>query len=150
MLARIYLGECALNISVGIDDECKDYLLISDLLNNTSLDAYYAFIRVKPEYSLENLASQYKDFALHLRNKDFTKAQSELQKIDKASSKLLAASLIKGELTNATRGEMIKTASFYGYKKSVLFWLSELKANTSDEDERKKISKKISVLKSSD
>ena len=29
MLARVYLGECALNISVGIDDNCKDYLNIS-------------------------------------------------------------------------------------------------------------------------
>ncbi|WP_373004703.1 hypothetical protein [Sulfurimonas sp.] len=150
MLARVYLGECALNISVGIDDGCKDYQNIADLVNDESLEAYYSFIRLKSEYSAENLNSQYRDFALHLRNKDFTKANSEILKIDKPTSKLLAASLIKDKLSNATRDEMIKVASFYGYKKSVLFWLNEAMINTTNEDERKNLSKKISILKSGD
>jgi hypothetical protein len=150
MLARIYLGECALNISVGIDDSCQDYLNIADVVNDNSLEAYYSFITLQTKYSIQNLNSQYKDFALLIKNKDFAKANSEILKIRKPTSKLLAASLIKDKLTQQTRHEMIKSASFYGYKKSVLFWLNEAKINTTNEDEHKKLSKKISILKSSD
>jgi hypothetical protein len=148
MLARVYLGKCALNISVAIDDNCKDYLDIADLVNDKSLDAYYSFITLKSEYLVENLNSQYIDFALLVKNKSFTKANSEILKIDKPISKLLAASLIKDKLSNAIRDEMIKIASFYGYKKSVLFWLNEAKVNTTNEDNRKNLSKKIYILKS--
>jgi hypothetical protein len=150
MLARIYLGECALNISVGIDDSCQDYLNIADVVNDNSLEAYYSFITLQTKYSIQNLNNQYKDFALLIKNKDFAKANNKILKIRKPTSKLLAASLIKDKLTQQTRHEMIKSASFYGYKKSVLFWLNEAKINTTNEDEHKKLSKKISILKSSD
>ncbi len=150
ILARVYLGKCALNISVGINDKCEEYLLISDLVNNKSLDAYYNFIKLKSEYSLENLNSQYKDFALLLKHKDFSKANNEILKIDKPISKLLAASLMKNKLNDASRNEMIKIASFYGYKKSVLFWLNEARINTIDEGKRENLSKKISILESKD
>jgi hypothetical protein len=148
MLARVYLGVCALNISVGIDDDCKDYLLISDLVHDKSLDAYYSFITLKPKYLVENLSSQYRDFALAIRDKNFAKASSEILTIDKATSKLLAAALVKNKLSEATRDEMINIASFYGYKKSILFWLNEAMHNTVDEVKRKNLSKKISILNS--
>lgn len=148
MLARVYLGVCALNISVGIDDDCKDYLLISDLVHDKSLDAYYSFITLKPKYLVENLSSQYRDFALAIRDKNFAIANSEILTINKATSKLLAAALIKDKLSEATRDEIINIASFYGYKKSILFWLNEAMVNTVDEDKRKNLSKKISILNS--
>ncbi|MDA3909559.1 MAG: hypothetical protein PF437_10790 [Sulfurimonas sp.] len=150
MLARIYLGKCALNISVGIEDSCQNYLNISDLVNDNALNAYYSFITLKSNTSIENLNSQYKDFALLLKNKDFTKANSEILNIQKPTSKLLAASLIKDKLTQSSRYEMIKSASFYGYKKSVLFWLNEAMIKTTNEDERKNLYKKIYILKSGD
>lgn len=150
MLARVYLGVCALNISVGIDDECKDYLLISDLVDDKSLDAYYSFITLKPKYLVENLSSQYRDFALAIRERNFAKANSEILTIDKTTSKLLAAALIKDKLSEVTRDEMINIASFYGYKKSILFWLNEAMLNAVDEGKRKNLSKKISILNSSD
>ncbi|MFT5836163.1 MAG: hypothetical protein ACI9RG_001057 [Sulfurimonas sp.] len=74
----------------------------------------------------------------------------EILNIDKITSKLLAASLVKDKLTQSTRYEMIKSASFYGYKKSVLFWLNEAKINTISEEERNHLSKKIFILKSKD
>lgn len=150
MLARVYLGKCALNISVGIIDSCKEYENIFTLVDDKSLYAYYNFITLKPNASLADLDVKYKDFALHLSNKDFTNANDELMKISKQTSKLLCASLMKEKLSNTTRNEMIKTASFYGYKRSVLFWLNELKANTTDEERVKNISKKIFILESKD
>ncbi|EDZ61712.1 hypothetical protein SMGD1_0965 [Sulfurimonas gotlandica GD1] len=150
MLARVYLGKCALNISVGVKDSCQEYQNISTLVDDKSLYAYYSFITLMPNASLVDLNAQYKDFALHLNKKDFTKANNELLKISKHTSKLLCASLMKEKLSNTTRDEMIKTASFYGYKKSVLFWLNELKTNTTDEETRKNISKKMFILESKD
>ena len=148
MLARINLGVCALNISVGIDDSCQDYLNLADVVQDSSLEAYYGFIIEKSKYSIENLNNQYRDFASYLRKKDFDNANTEMLKIDKVTSKLLAASIIKDSLSQVNRYEMIKVASFYGYKKSVLFWLNEAKINATNENERKKLLKKISVLKS--
>ena len=150
MLARIYLGVCALNISVGVDDDCKNYVDISTLLNDKSLDAYYNFITIKSNNSIENLNDQYKSFAQYLNKKEFNNANKEILKISKPTSKLLASSLMKENLTINTINEMIETASFHGYKKSVIFWLNEKKIKTTDTDERKIISKKISVIKSKD
>ncbi|MEA3228375.1 MAG: hypothetical protein U9P38_04800 [Campylobacterota bacterium] len=149
MLSRIYLGECALNISVGLEDKCEDYKNIKDIVNDKTLDAYYNFITLKlDESQLMHLDILYKDFALHLYKKEFDKANAEVLKISKPTSKLLAASLMRKNLSSYTREEIIKVASFHGYKKSVLFWLNEAKKNTTDENKRKNLSKKISILKS--
>jgi len=149
MLSRIYLGECALNISVGIEDRCEDYKNIANIVNDKTLDAYYNLITLKlDKLKLLYLSTPYKDFALYLIKKDFAKAESEILKISKPTSKLLAASLMKDSISSYTREEMIKIASFHGYKKSVLFWLNEAKKSSTDENKRKNISKKISILES--
>ncbi len=151
VLARIYLGECALNISVGIEDKCIDYKNISDVVNDKTLDAYYSFITLKlNESQLLHLSNPYKEFASYLNKKEFAKAESEILKTSKSTSKLLCASLMKEDLSSKTRQEMIKVASFHGYKKSVLFWLNEAKKKSTDENERQYLSKKISILKSKD
>ena len=64
-----------------------------------------------------------------------------------ATSRLLAASLIKENITAHTRDEIIETASYYGYIKAVIFWLNEAKNATNDENEKKILSKKIDILK---
>ncbi|WP_321777383.1 hypothetical protein [Sulfurimonas sp.] len=145
MLARVYLGECALNISVGIKDRCKSYTGISDVVKDEGLDAYYNFItlqNIKPK----NLDAKYKNFASYINNSQFKKAQLELSNINSVNSKLLCASLIKEHLDSSSREEMIKTASFHGYKKSVLFWLNEEKEKTRDEEKRIILSKKIKIM----
>lgn len=149
MLSRIYLGKCALNISVGIEDECIEYKKIADVVNNKALDAYYNFITLNLDASkIEHLDASYKDFALYLAKKDFKNADAQISKISKPTSKLLSASLMKEQLSSKTIQEMIKISSFHGYKKSVLFWLNEAKVKTTDENERANLSKKISILKS--
>jgi len=148
-LAKVYLGKCALNISVGIDDRCSEYKSISELVDNTKLDAYYNLVslnldRLQPD----KLDKNYQKFALYLVKKDMPQAKKALLDINKPTSKLLAAALIKDNLDNKTRKEMLDSASFLGYKKSVLFWLNELKVHTKDTNKLKKIRKKIEVIKS--
>nr|WP_321267523.1 hypothetical protein [uncultured Sulfurimonas sp.] len=149
-LARVYLGECALNISVGIDDNCNSYKEVAALIDDKSLDAYFTFITSKSSIEVENLNKIYKNFASFVNVKDFDNAQKEIFKITKPTSKLLAASLIKDKLSIQTVDEMINIASFNGYKKSVLFWLNVKKTKVTDADEIESISKTISILNSKD
>ncbi|MBL0708697.1 MAG: hypothetical protein JJW00_06595 [Sulfurimonas sp.] len=147
MLGRIYLGECALNISVGIKDRCQKYTSISDIVDDKKLDAYYNFITLqntKPKY----LDAKYKKFASFLNASSFKEAENELKNITNTNTKLLCASLIKEHLSSSSRDDMIKIASFHGYKKSVLFWLDEEKNATKDMKKKEILSKKIKILRS--
>lgn len=124
-LARIYLGECALNISVGIEDKCIKYQNIQELHKDKELEMYYAYITgsaKKEECSPKNLFE-----------------------IASISSQLLCASLIQNELSKNDIKKLIEVTSFHGYKRVVVFWLEESKKYAND-DELRKINKKIKIL----
>jgi hypothetical protein len=148
VLATIYLGECALHISVGEEDKCEKYLEIKDLTTDKSLEAYYHFITAtlaKEEISL--LPSIYQNYAWHVKYNEFAQAQQDIATMTKASSKFLAARLIKEHLDTKMRERMIELGSYYGYKKVVLFWLQESKKWTKSKKELELLDKKISILK---
>jgi len=146
-LAKIYLGECALNISVGIKDDCKKYIDISSLLNDESLNAYYDFISlsIKKE-QVKDLPKNYQPYAYNLLKKDYKSANQDILNISKATSSFICASLIKENIDVTTREKMISLASFNGYKKVVLFWLNESLKNNQNQEDIKNIKKKISIL----
>lgn len=146
-LASIYLGKCALNISVGINDRCKEYRGVSNLVHNDSLFAYYSFLtsQLKQE-QLENLDKRYKTFSSYYIANDFTNAENEIYDLEDMSSKLLASALLKEHLSEKTLEYILDLSSFHGYKKAVLFWLHE-KLKRSNAEERSLILKKIDILK---
>ena len=124
-LARVYLGECALNVSVGIKDKCIKYQNIEELVQDKELEEYYFYItgslkkeECSPEYLFEMTST---------------------------SSQLLCASLIKDELSKSDIKKLIEISSFHGYKTVVLYWLEKSKKYASD-DEVKKINKTIEIL----
>ncbi len=150
-LGRIYLGECALAISVAEKSQCEKYKDIQELTHDASLDAYYNFLTHQlTQEQIVNLPKKYQDFALHKQNLQFKEANADILKMDEVSSKLLAAALIKEHLTPALRDAMLESASFYGYKKAVLFWLHEAKNNTQDTNKKSELEKKISLLNTKD
>ena len=146
-LANIYLGECALNISVGIKSQCEKYIEISDLSHSASSKAYFDLItnNIKSN-EINHLPGIYQEFAQHLCHKEFSSAYQEVLKMDNITSLLISASLIRNSLQTNQIEVIISKASFYGYKKSTLFWLEELKNLTNDTKQKEKISKKISLL----
>jgi len=148
-LAHIYLGECALNISVGIKDECEKYITIQNLVDNPTLNSYYSLItnQLLDEH-IANLPPKYKEFALYKLNNQLDLAYNETLNMQNISSKLIASSLIKESLNEHQIEEILKISSFYGYKKSVLFWLVHLEHNTHDKHKRENIRRKIVILKS--
>lgn len=137
-LARIYLGECALHVSVGIKDTCQKYNEISNLINSKELEAYKNFITKSINKSQINLLPK------HYQN--YT--QKDILSMPKITSKLLSATLIKDKLHVYIVKQLIKDSSYYGYKKAVIFWLKELKTKTLDIKQKKRIDKKISILNS--
>ena len=148
-LGKIYLGECALNISAGIHDDCKKYKDISNLIKDNKLEAYYSLLNNSlQEEQIKFLPSQYQDFSLALIKKDEKMVNTEILQISKTSSLLLSASLAKKLLNNTTKEHIIQSASFNGYKKIVLFWLENKKQTTNDTKIQQEIEKRISILKS--
>jgi len=149
MLAKIYLAECALKISIGEEDRCEKYKNIADIAEDKSLDAYYALIiGTLTNEQLAMLPESYQKFALHVKNSDFKNANSEIVKMDKPTSIFLSSALIKENIEDTTVENIIDTASHNGYKKVVLFWLREKIKRTKDDNEREKLKKRVSVLES--
>lgn len=137
-LGSIYLGKCALNKAVGINDKCSEYNKIAHLLNAPNLKAYYNLLN-QQSTQIELLPPQYQPFAQ-------TKSFESVMPIDKPTSKLIAASLIKNSLTHAQREAMIQLASQYGYKKAVLFWLKESLKYSNHNAQKRVLKQKIYLL----
>ena len=146
-LAKIYLGECALNISVGIEDDCKKYINISSLVNNDSLNTYYNFINlsIKKE-QVKDLPKNYQSYTYNLLKRDYKSANQDIMSISKTTSSFLCASLIKEDIELTTREKIISLASYNGYKRVILFWLNESLKNNQNQKNIKNIRKKISIL----
>ncbi len=149
-LSKIYLGECALNISVGKIDSCKKYINIKDLVDNRDkLDAYYSLVTLSLEKNqIKNLPKIYQKFAVYKMNNQYKKAYKEIIQMNNITSQLISASLIKDNLNKIEINNIINLSSFFGYKKSNIFWLSKLKQLTTNKKEKLNISKKLLILKS--
>jgi len=147
-LARVYLGKCALNISVGIEDNCKEYLNIADVVQNNRLDAYYNFItKSLKDTQIKFLPHYYQEYSKNIERKKFRDANKNIITMPRITSTLLSGVLIKENLEDSSREKIIQLASFYGYKKAVLFWLNEEKKYTKDSKKIEYLNKKISILK---
>jgi hypothetical protein len=148
-LARIYLGVCSLNIANGINNECKEYKEISNLVHSKELESYYHLItKTITAKEIQFLPQEYQEFSLHLLKKSYTQANQDILTMKKTSSPFVAAALMKETLDNKTREYLLQKASFFGYKKTVLFWLQESLKYTKKREEIEQIQKKLSILNS--
>ena len=146
-LARIYLGECALKISVGVDDKCKDYEKISSLIKDETLNSYFLFISKKSsDESLISLAKNYQSFSRYLKEQNYKKANEALRDAQEATSMFLCGAILGKHADAASVDKIIDAASLYGYKKVIIYWLGVKKDRTIDPSEKEKITQKISIL----
>jgi len=145
-IARIYLGECALHNALLIEDRCKQYNSIKQLIPNNKLDDYYNLLQNNIGHiNIKYLPSQYKNFIKNLKNKNYKNAFKSIQNMQTVTSKLIAASIIKNELTKKEIKYIIKISSSIGYKHATLRWYELLKEKSTPK-ERKTINKKIAVF----
>ena len=146
-LARIYLGMCALRISVGRPDKCSEYQEIAEFTSDPSLKNYYTLLQNNTEAIEPSLLPRpYNSFAEHMQKKEYALAFASLEDAP-ISSKLIGAALLKEHLSIAQAENILERASFYGYKKSVLYWLGVLEELNESTSEKEAIRKKIEILK---
>ena len=122
-LARVYLGKCALNISVGIADKCNEYKKIAHVVDDEVLSNYYGII-----------------------TKTSDSNPNDILDTNKATSILLNGALRRDDLSSEERAHMLDVASFNGYKKAVLFWLNESKKHSEQEAQKDFFQQKIEAL----
>jgi len=122
-LARVYLGKCALNISVGIVDRCDEYKKISNVVEDEELFNYYGIV-----------------------TKTSTQNPDDILDTNRATSILLNGALKKDELSSEERAKLLEVASFHGYKKAVFFWLEESKKHSEQEAQKEFFQQKIEAL----
>ncbi len=147
-LASIYLGECALNIAVGVDDTCKEYQEIEGLVTCSKIKNYYKMIQKDfDNIDVAMLPSRYRDFIVAMQQEDMVQANSNIQKMEDPVSQLLAISLLGDTATKEILEQVIETTSFHGYKKGSMFLLKKLEIKTNDAQEKELIRKKIELLK---
>ena len=93
-LARIYLGECALNKSVGVSDKCDNYEKISSLIKDEALNSYFLFINLKgSSESLKSVPKQYQNISYYLKENDYKSANDMLKEIKEPASMFLCGAL---------------------------------------------------------
>ncbi len=147
-LARVYLGACALNISVEQNDKCKNYIEVEELVSSKELKAYFLMLVKKEEKEqISYLPKQYQLFAEYKSLKKYDLAFKSIKSMEQPTSQFIASSLMKNELDKSQVKFLIEKASFLGYKKIVLFWLNHYYNLESNEIEKEKIAKKIKILK---
>jgi hypothetical protein len=147
LLAKINLGSCAINNSIGVEDHCSSYKELRDLVDSKELDSYYFFIikEIKKDQA-KDLPKTYRDFAHSYLEGDYKSAIKYMFNIEKISSKLIAANMIKDKMGVEDVEKLLDEVSFYGYKKAVIHWLEILKGK--DAQKSDKIDKKIKILES--
>ena len=147
-LAKIYLGECALNYSHGIEFTCTKVDEVLSLMQNIKLNSYYSFIRLNFNQSdIINLPNKYQKFASNILKKNYNEANIDIVNMSDATSKLIASSLIKDNIDEKTLNHLLEVSSLYGYKKSIVFLLSKKKKLFSNKEEIEKINKKLFILR---
>jgi len=149
-LATIYLGECALHVSVGKKDKCERYDAIAPLVKNQYLNAYKHFINKKfTDPSIQQLEDEKQTFAALMRQQ---KAQAVntfvINSFDKPKSAYLYAALAESFISLHTADRLIDLASYNGDKKIAIFWLKYKLVHIDNQEESAQIQKIIQILES--
>lgn len=126
-LSRIYLAACALERSVGSSKYCQNYRRLASMEHNPQHEAYYRLLTggLHPK-DIAHLPPDYRTFANYSLQGDTTKAFEAIMGMKKPTSKLIAASLLKSQLTHPQRAYLLTLSSQHGYKTTVLYWLKEI------------------------
>ena len=147
-LASIYLGKCALNKSVGIQDTCNEFQDIQELIACPKLQNYNRFLQKDfTHLKIKYLPSRYQEFAAALKNDNTQQANAKLQQMEDPVSMMLALALLGENATKESVEMTLQKASYYGYKKGVLHLLKELIQRETDPKKKAVLQKKIEILK---
>ncbi|SFV68691.1 hypothetical protein MNB_SM-6-906 [hydrothermal vent metagenome] len=149
-LATIYLGECAVHISVGEKDTCKSYDTIAPLIKNQYLNAYNRFINKKfTDPFIKQLENEKQTFATLVSQQKIQSINSFIiNSFNKPQSAYLYAALARNFINLQTIDQLIDLASYNGDKKVAIFWLKYKLTKLDNHKERLRIQQIIQILES--
>lgn len=146
-LARVYIADCAIQAAVLNVSDCALYLQVKPLVKAADLEAYYHLLLGKLKASeVEKLPPQYQGFAKVWLSAKTAKLNETVLAISPLESQLVAASLVKEQLSLATLRTLIQKTADYGYKLASIRWMAYLSERTPDEKESEQLLKKIEIL----
>ena len=146
-LAQVELSSCALKVALLETYTCKRFDTVEALANSNKLTAYKHFLQnTLNEKELSYLPDQYKDFAQSRLEHNTKQMQKEVAQITPLTSKMIAASLIKDELSPSLRKEILDEISFHGYTYGTIAWLTFEIKHTEDKTEKRKLQEKLKII----
>lgn len=146
-LAKIYLGECGINRSVGLDNGCDKYHNLRDLVDSKELDVYYKMLYNKLEaVDITLLPIKYQEVMTLSYEKNDDILFDAICSMDDIVSEFIIASILKKRWNKEQIKHFIQKASFYGYKKLVIYWLNNLEKIEEENKNKDFIKRKIKIL----
>lgn len=148
-LARLELAHCAVQISVLESTPCEGYHTLTTLYQHAELNAYFRFLQQKTQrLDISLLPSQYRPFATQqLDGMTSDKLEQTISKINSLESRLIAAALMRDQLSADFVRKLIKQTSFHGYKRASLQWMQHLSNITPSTDEAYRLQQTLLLMK---
>lgn len=146
-LAQIELSVCALKVALLEPFSCPRFDTLEPLVNSDRLSAYKHFLDnslTQDEISL--LPDQYKDFAQSRHNQSTQQMLEEISQITPLTSKMIAASLVKEELSPSIRKKILDDISYHGYTYAAITWLTFEIEHTDDSTKKRALLQKLKII----
>lgn len=146
-LARVYLGDCAIQYAALNKTQCKTYQQVAPIAQDAELNAYFHLLtqQLTPA-QIPKLPKRYQGFASALLSQNRQKINAEVIKIEELHSKLIAASIAQSELALTTIRALIDETADHGYQLASLRWMTFLASVTPDSEESKQLHYKIALM----
>lgn len=151
-LTRIELAQCAVQISVLEPSVCERYQVLANLHQQAELNAYFRFLQQNTQPAdIALLPAQYRRFAeMRIEGTDSTQLEQAVGKIDNIESRLIAAAVMRDQLSTDFIRKLIEQTSFNGYKRASLQWMQHLAQVTPSTDEANRLQQTILLMKTAD
>lgn len=146
-LARVYLGDCAIQYAALNKTQCLDFQETEPHAHDPELTAYFNLLTGQlTMQQVAQLPKRYQDFAKALLNNDSAQVQIEVMAIPGLYSKLIAASLTQSQLDLDTLRLLINETAEQGLQLASLRWMSYLADITPDAEESQQLKHKMALM----
>ena len=146
-LARVHLGDCAIQFAALNPSDCAAYQKVAPLIDDPELKAYFHLLSGQlSQADIAQLPENYREFAKALLQKSNNQLAEEILRIPELTSRLIAASIAKPSLNLNTIRILIDQTALRGYQLASIRWMTYLAQITPDPQESQQLKDKIAIM----